>query len=210
MPRTVFPPSAIITAVSAKTRPRSWPGVNPSRRSARDRAVVRPVRSAVSRSAAAPACEITASPSAVTVSALDHAVKSFTRKVPLDMGFHLVSTPRFSQIRGTFHCLHATHHSKIVKRQGIGLRYPFHKLVRSSFAALVLLLRRSIVFLRSYPGGGDPHPRPVPPDRVPAGAGRARRTRPDPDRRPAPGRSLAGPAAAVRVGRCHRRRHHPG
>src|SRR6266704_6360091 len=108
MPRTVFPPSAIITAVSVSTRPRSWPGVNPSRCSTRDRAVVRPVRSAVSRNAAAPACAITASPSAVTVKPLDHPVESFTRKVPLDMGLIWTSQPGFSQIGGTFHCPQTT------------------------------------------------------------------------------------------------------
>src|SRR5262249_24499304 len=100
-------------------RPRSWPGVKPARCRARDRAVVSPVRSAVSRNAAAPACEITVSPSAVMVSALDHPVGSFTRKVPLDMGFIWLSTPRFSQIRGTFHCPDTTLHNKIVKRLGI-------------------------------------------------------------------------------------------
>src|SRR6266702_494866 len=108
MPRTVFPPSAIITAVSVSTRPRSWPGVNPSRCSTRDRAVVRPVRSAVSRNAAAPACAITASPPAVTVKPLDHPVESFTRKVPLDMGLIWTSQPVFSQLGGTFHCPHTT------------------------------------------------------------------------------------------------------
>src|SRR6266705_1648329 len=108
MPRTVFPPSAIITAVSVSTRPRSWPGVNPSRCSTRDRAVVRPVRSAVSRNAAAPACAVTASPPAVTVKPLDHPVESFTRKVPLDMGLIWTSQPGFSQIEGTFHCPHTT------------------------------------------------------------------------------------------------------
>src|SRR6266705_566596 len=108
MPRTVFPPSAIITAVSVSTRPRSWPGVNPSRCSTRDRAVVRPVRSAVSRNAAAPACAVTASPPAVTVKPLDHPVESFTRKVPLDMGLIWTSQPGFSQIEGTFHYPHTT------------------------------------------------------------------------------------------------------
>src|SRR5262249_28471850 len=100
-------------------RPRSWPGVKPARCRARDRAVVSPVRSAVSRNAAAPACEITVSPSAVMVSALDHPVGSVTRKVPLEMGSIWLSTPRFSQIRGTFRCPDTTLHNKIVKRLGI-------------------------------------------------------------------------------------------
>jgi hypothetical protein len=55
-------------------RPWSWPGVKSSRYSARDSAPVRPVRSAVSRNATAPACDTTPLPLAVTVNRLDHPV----------------------------------------------------------------------------------------------------------------------------------------
>ena len=68
------PPSAIHTAASASTRPRSWTGANPRRRSARDSAPVSPVRSASSRSTADPACDTTPCPPTSTVRSFDHAL----------------------------------------------------------------------------------------------------------------------------------------
>jgi hypothetical protein len=72
------PPSAIVTAVSASTRPRSCTGSNPRRASARDSPAVRPVRSASARTATDPACETTPRPATSTLRSRAHPVDSCT------------------------------------------------------------------------------------------------------------------------------------
>jgi hypothetical protein len=96
------PPSAISTAASASTRPRSWTGTKPRRTSARDKPLVRPDRSAMIRSAAAPTWLITSQPAISTVRSFDHEVNSPTGKVLLDPRGKQASTPSFSQARSTF------------------------------------------------------------------------------------------------------------
>ena len=67
-PRRCTPPRSV------RTRPRSCTGTNPRRANARDRPPVRPVLSAISRSAADPVCDTTPCPSTSTVRPFDHAL----------------------------------------------------------------------------------------------------------------------------------------
>jgi hypothetical protein len=124
MPRMVFPPPAVMTTVSVRTRPRSWSGVTSSRCRVCDSARVSPVRSATSRRAAAPAW----GDDAFTVAGDGQTVRPSGRvmhaKSAFRFGILLTSTLRFSQIRGTFLCPHETHRSKIMKRLRIAWTLP--------------------------------------------------------------------------------------
>jgi len=89
------PPAAIIVATSTRTRPRSWPGMNPRRATADDRASVRPVRSASIRTATLPAWATTPLPSPVTDNPADQDVL-FTYQVPSHSGVLCLRKPKYS------------------------------------------------------------------------------------------------------------------
>ena len=89
------PPVVIIVATSTRTRPRSWPGVNPRRRRARDGRSVNPTRSASIRTATLPAWATTPVPSPDTTNPVDHAVL-FTYQVPSRLRTCVVANPSIS------------------------------------------------------------------------------------------------------------------
>jgi hypothetical protein len=111
------PPSAISTAVSASTRPRSWTGRKPRRANADDNPAVRPVRSATSRSAAVPAWLITSRPAISTDKSCDQPVVC-TSKALLDHHGTEDPTPLSSQVRSTFPHRDTRHHNITMNTQG--------------------------------------------------------------------------------------------
>ena len=79
-------PSAIATATSRSTAPRSW--VTSGRDSAADNAPVSPVASASIRGMTLPACEATSSPRTSTRSFFDHSLISCICQVRFPLDHH--------------------------------------------------------------------------------------------------------------------------
>src|SRR5665811_1172561 len=94
------PPSAIITATSTRTLPRSWTGENDRRARALDNWAVRPVRSPTRRSPTLPAWATTPDPPPVTDKPADHEVR-FTCRVPSSWGSWTVASTSFPCWAGT-------------------------------------------------------------------------------------------------------------